>query len=299
MPLDPVAELRSSPGWRSQGSFHVTQVTRGMAAGLTMAAALAAGSAAAQTILEPGRVARGDLAAGDALLSDGSFYDCYLIRTRAGATYRVTYAAPTYDAYLAIGEGTSCAAGADMSDDDGGGGTDSALRFTGTGETWFVRANSLSAKQTGAYVLMVSLISETPPPAPAAAPAPWAGMTPTQTCTYTPGAGRIEMAMVKAWVVNHRMDGVIVRNDRELTREEAGLSYADGRPWYESGEALTIRGRRYEKYGLPRIVSPYELEYVAEHDTVYVGAEEGDTARDVVYILTSGLECAFQPYQAR
>lgn len=275
------------------------------ALGALLGAMLAAGAATAQTMLEPGRMVRGALAAGDARLDDGSYFDCYLIQTRAGAAYRVTYAAPEYDAYLAAGQGTSCAAGSDVSDDDGGGGTDSALEFTGTGGAWFIRANSLTAKQTGPYVLLVSLASQTPPaaaPAPAAAPraqgAPWAGMTPTQTCTYTPGAGRIEMAMVKATVVDGGMDGVIVRDGRELTREEAGHTYADGRAWFESGEALTIGGRRYEKYGLPRIVSPYDLEYVGEHDTVFVGAETGNSSRDVVYILTSGLECAFQPYQA-
>jgi|GEM_PF-3006173 len=102
------------------------------------------------TALTPGRAVQGALAASDAKLPDNSFYDCFSVQTSAGAQYRVTMRSSAFDTYLGAGSG-QCSGSPTVSDDDGGGGTDSALAFTGDGQVWFVRANSLGANATGAY----------------------------------------------------------------------------------------------------------------------------------------------------
>ncbi len=61
-----------------------------------------------------------------------------------------------FDTYLSAGPG-QCAGTAQVNDDDGGGGTDSLLSFTGDGQVWFVRANSLGAAATGAYTLELTM----------------------------------------------------------------------------------------------------------------------------------------------
>ena len=102
--------------------------------------------------LPPGAPARGDLSASDLKLSDGSFHDCYPVQTRPGASHRVTLLSSDFDTYLSVGKG-QCAGSAEVDEDDGGGGTNSLLSFTGDGQIWFVRANSLESNATGAYSL--------------------------------------------------------------------------------------------------------------------------------------------------
>lgn len=99
-----------------------------------------------------GESMRGDLSRSDARLGDNSFYDCFVVQTAVGEAYQVTMRSPDFDTYLGAGLG-QCAAEASVTDDDSGGGTNSALRFTGDGRIWFVRANSLGADTVGTYTL--------------------------------------------------------------------------------------------------------------------------------------------------
>lgn len=120
------------------------------AAGLALA-----GTAAAQTALTPGGPLYGELSKSDARLDDGSFYDCLALQTRSGQQYRVQMRSSAFDAYMALGEGPRCVWSNSQSDDDGAGGTDSRIDFTGDGRVWSVRANSLSSGQTGSYSITV------------------------------------------------------------------------------------------------------------------------------------------------
>ena len=75
--------------------------------------------------------------------------------------------------------------------------------------------------------------------------------------------------------------------------------YADGRTrsWYRDNEPITVRGREYVKYGLPRVLGLNEVEWIAEHDGLAVAAEPGASAPEVVYVLVEPASCGFQPYQ--
>ena len=136
---------------------------KAMQFGVLAAAVIAAGSAQAQATLTPGGVLRGELSTSDARLDDGSFYDCHAIQTRAGQRYRVEMRSGAFDAYMALGSGAKCVWSDSDSDDDGAGGTDSRIDFTGDGRVWSVRANSLSAGETGAYALTLVELGAEPP----------------------------------------------------------------------------------------------------------------------------------------
>lgn len=120
---------------------------------LLLLAALAAGPAAAQDVIRPGQSVSGQLTAADPALDDGSHYDVWRFAAQARHRYRVTLRSTDFDAYLSVG---SDAAECDdcETDDDGAGGTDALVEFTGRENgTYVIRANSLEGGRTGDYEL--------------------------------------------------------------------------------------------------------------------------------------------------
>lgn len=78
----------------------------------------------------------------------------------------------------------------------------------------------------------------------------------------------------------------------------APYAVADGQPWYYSAEPIAFDGKRYVKYGLPRVYGDDEwkvLEKVGEHRGVMLLAEKGQS-RNVLYV-PNRLVCEVQPYQ--
>lgn len=99
----------------------------------------------------------GELTEGDAMADDGSYYDLYSIRGRAGQTVTITLRSEDFDAFLSIGTLQEGEYEELDSNDDGDDGTDSELTFTfpEAGE-YLIRANSLSEGETGDYTLRVT-----------------------------------------------------------------------------------------------------------------------------------------------
>jgi hypothetical protein len=107
--------------------------------------------------LEAGTPAQGQLDENDAVLeTDGSFYELWTYRGRAGEELRIRMDSEDFDTYLAIGrmQGGEFEEIATM--DDGGDGTNTLLEITlpEDGE-YVIRANSFSADETGDYTLAV------------------------------------------------------------------------------------------------------------------------------------------------
>lgn len=129
-----------------------------LAATATVATLAAAGAASAQSNIRVGQTVNGSLAASDPKLSsDDSSYDCYVFQAQAGSWYQVDYKSSAFDAFVAVGQGRNCAVDATEANDDGPDGLNSQLVFqTETGGTWFIRANSLEAGETGAYTLALA-----------------------------------------------------------------------------------------------------------------------------------------------
>ncbi|MGE0158853.1 MAG: DUF4344 domain-containing metallopeptidase [Gemmatimonadales bacterium] len=116
-------------------------------------------AARAQARIAAGQTVSGRLAASDPTLSDGSHYQLYEYRGRAGERIQITMRSGDFDTYLAGGTLQGGELDAEDSDDDGGGGTDSQLTVTvGPTGVYGIRANSLSSGETGAYTLTVELL---------------------------------------------------------------------------------------------------------------------------------------------
>ena len=100
----------------------------------------------------------GDLAEGDAIADDDSFFDCYAFDARAGQTATIAMLSEEFDAYLSLHAGEMCDSQIDSNDDGFDDGTDALIehRFERTGRYSF-RANSLGSGDTGAYGLVFEI----------------------------------------------------------------------------------------------------------------------------------------------
>ncbi|HEX6369422.1 MAG TPA: PPC domain-containing protein [Longimicrobium sp.] len=115
---------------------------------------LAAAPAAAQDLILPGQSVTGELSAADPELDDGSHYDVWRFAAQARHRYRVTLRSDDFDAYLSVGSHAVEACNDCASDDDGAGGTDALVEFTGPADgTYVIRANAYDEAQTGRYRL--------------------------------------------------------------------------------------------------------------------------------------------------
>lgn len=114
----------------------------------------AAAPAAAQGTIQPGQRVTGQLTASDPTLNDGSHYDVWRFRGQAAHRYRVTMRSDDFDAYLAVGVRAGEACEGCETNDDGAGGSDALVEFTGSADgTYEIRANSYDADRTGGYEL--------------------------------------------------------------------------------------------------------------------------------------------------
>ena len=73
-------------------------------------------------------------------------------------------------------------------------------------------------------------------------------------------------------------------------------AYAANKGWYINNEPITFNGRRYVKYGLPRVLGVTEVARAGAYEGVSVFSKGGSMRADVIYIpVRPG--CEFQPYQ--
>jgi hypothetical protein len=109
------------------------------------------------TPIQAGPAVRGELTEDDAQADDDSYYDLYVYRGRAGEAITISLSSEDFDAYLAVGRLVEGEIEVLETNDDGPAGTDSFIRLTlpDDGE-YLIRANSLSAGETGAYTLRLT-----------------------------------------------------------------------------------------------------------------------------------------------
>ena len=129
-----------------------------VAAATALASLAVAGTASAQTTIQPGRTVNGELTSRDARWDgDNTPMDCYVLQTTAGQSYVIDYRSDAFDAFLAVGRGRNCQGGNQTAfDDDSGGGLHSRLTLAGDGQAWFIRANAIAENSAGTYTLAVS-----------------------------------------------------------------------------------------------------------------------------------------------
>lgn len=146
----------------------------------------AAAPLAAQTPIGFGQTVTGTLAAGDLVAGDDTYYDEYVFAARHGERATVILRSDDFDAYLSLGQRQDGDWLLLDGNDDGGGGTDSRVDAVIAGDgTFVIRANTLSAGESGRYTLS---LESGAPPAPAPAPTTVA-LRPGQSVTGILGAG--------------------------------------------------------------------------------------------------------------
>lgn len=117
----------------------------------------------------------GTLSAGDPSFEERGAFHVYRLEAAAGARYNITLRSDDFDAYLWVARSVSGITESIISDDDGGGDTDSRIRFRAPAAgTYLVVAQALAKETQGAYTL---LVEEAPPPAPVVATALTLGQT--------------------------------------------------------------------------------------------------------------------------
>ncbi len=68
--------------------------------------------------------------------------------------------------------------------------------------------------------------------------------------------------------------------------------------WYINAEPMEIGGRTYARYGLPRVLSAWEIEYFTTVSGGLFYAQAGVDDGEVLYLLVDPAGCEFQPYGA-
>jgi hypothetical protein len=121
------------------------------------AAALTAGTAAAQRPLVPGEITRGALSSSDPQLENNAHYDEYAFQARRGETIILAMESRDFDAYLRLGLARRSGGFRELAyDDDGGNGRNSRLQYVAPEDgIYLVRASSLN-RSTGTYTLTLS-----------------------------------------------------------------------------------------------------------------------------------------------
>lgn len=100
----------------------------------------------------------GDLAAGDAIAADESYFDCYTFDIRAGQTIGIGLTSQDFDAFLSLHDGGRCDSEIQSDDDSLGSGTDAYIEHTfDRSGRYSIRANSLGSGETGRYGLVLEI----------------------------------------------------------------------------------------------------------------------------------------------
>ncbi|MCW3835472.1 hypothetical protein ACFQ1E_06960 [Sphingomonas canadensis] len=66
--------------------------------------------------------------------------------------------------------------------------------------------------------------------------------------------------------------------------------------WYINNDPVTIAGRKFTKYGLPRVLSKGDVVPFKSYQGGHFYAEPGTPQPEVIYLLVRLADCEFQPY---
>ena len=108
------------------------------------------------TSLTVGQTFNGALSSSDRLMSDGTFFDCFSLPTRAGQALQIDMTSNDFDSYLSVGTGSCDAFTVTAQDDDGGGGLNARVTHQGDGGLLLIRANTVGTGEIGSYQLRVT-----------------------------------------------------------------------------------------------------------------------------------------------
>lgn len=131
----------------------------------------------------------------------------------------------------------------------------------------------------------------------AAVPPPEGEKTwPGKVCAHDPGRNILvgmdsyySYGAAKVWAI---------RGDKLVPVDHGRLIGAKDKPFYVNNEPVTLNGKTFVKYGLPRVLSAAELNpspYDAKDGVPFYPAKD-DAGAELIYLLTQPVGCEFQPY---
>lgn len=138
--------------------------------------------------------------------------------------------------------------------------------------------------------VIIALLAAAVPPPPGEQT--WQG----KLCAHDPGRNVLVAAdtyytygAAKVWVI---------RSDKLLPVSPDRLPAGKNKPWYVGNEPVTLNGKAYVKYGLPRVLGAGELKPrpVGLKDSVPFYEASESYGVEVLYLLTQPVGCEFQPY---
>jgi hypothetical protein len=147
-----------------------------------------------------------------------------------------------------------------------------------------------------------------PPPPPLPAPAPAPPMSPP-VAPAPPAEQAIRVCVVQGSMLAE-VDAIYLPGQGDTLVAVAGQrrpfasvyptaapAYASGESWFINSMPVTVAGREYVKFGLPRVLGAAQLTRVGDHAGVAVFAETGASAPQSVLYVPLRPGCEFQPYQ--
>lgn len=89
-----------------------------------------------------------------------------------------------------------------------------------------------------------------------------------------------------------------IRGDKLIFVDQSKLIAARDKPFYLNSEPVTLNGKTFVKYGLPRVLKAAELNPrpygVKDGAPFYLAGE--DSGVEMAYLLVRPVGCEFQPY---
>lgn len=137
--------------------------------------------------------------------------------------------------------------------------------------------------------LILALVAAVAPPA---GEKTWSG----KLCAHDPGRNILigadtyySYGAAKVWAI---------RGDKLILVSQEKLIAAKDKPFYLKGEPVTLNGKTFVKYGLPRVLTAAELNPspLGAKDGVPFYLAKDDVGAEVAYLLTQPVGCEFQPY---
>lgn len=122
-------------------------------------------------------------------------------------------------------------------------------------------------------------------------------------CGFTPGSDRLFEIVVGRFESEKPLPiadqyGQSVRIDGRWTHpDQTPHGAVAGRAWIEAHPTITVRGREYQRHGLPLVFGIGELRWFAEIDGRAATVEPFAQTPEVLYVLTEPTSCGFQPYR--
>lgn len=127
---------------------------------------------------------------------------------------------------------------------------------------------------------------------------------------YRGDAGALVDAAANAEAAADALDAAALDAPAWCNPGETGIEFgqAAGEPWFVDSDPIRVNGRRFAKYGLPRVLAAAELATYSIYADASVFVEAGSDAYEpeVIYVLVGppaaqgeAGECEYQPYQAQ